>query len=308
MGRSNLYKEDLGIDLPRSFYADDLSTKPEAHRAIVRQNVPAFGALPHDDEVSWRRFRNYYFNCIRDVDQHVETLLWALQISGQLENTIIVYTADHGERAGAHGMRQKGGTIYREETNVPMIIVHPNIPGGRETPRLMSAVDIAPTLIGLAGQAPGWTKEHFPDVVGYDISEILRDTQATTERDEKGHLFNFGVTYSWDRKADRSYDITKRRLHRGVFDGRYKFARYFAPDDHHIPESFEDLVSRNDLELYDTLNDPEELINLAVHPDEVRMELERLNAMTNALIRTEVGRDEGQEYASLKGNYAFTRS
>ena len=302
-----LYKEDLDIDLPHSFYADDLSTKPEAHRAIVRQNVPAFGALPHEDEVSWRRFRNYYFNCIRDVDQHVETLLWALEISGQLENTIIVYTADHGERAGAHGMRQKGGTIYREETNVPMVIVHPNIPGGQETSRLMSAVDIAPTLIGLAGQAPGWTQEHYPDVVGFDVSEILRDTQAKTQRDEKGHFFNFGVTYSWDRKPDRTYDISKRRLHRGVFDGRYKFARYFAPDDHHIPETFEVLVSRNDLELYDTLNDPEELSNLAVNPDEVRTELERLNAMTNALIRTEVGRDEGQEYGSLRGTYVFTR-
>ncbi len=45
------------------------------------------------------------------------------------KNTVIVYTADHGERAGAHGMRQKGGTIYREETNVPMIIVHPDVRG-----------------------------------------------------------------------------------------------------------------------------------------------------------------------------------
>ena len=302
-----LYGEDLGLDLPRSFWLDDLSTKPEAHRAIKRLNVPTYGEMPLEDEASWRRFRNYYFNCIRDVDQHVETLLWALKVSGQLDDTIILYTSDHGERAGAHGMRQKGGTIYREETNVPMIVVHPDAPGGRTTKALMGAIDIAPTLIGLAGKDAGWAAERFPDLVGVDVSPAIADPSARTARDDRGHLFNLGVIYTWARQPDGAYDLTKRRLHRGVFDGRYKFARYFAPGDHHLPETFADLVARNDLELYDLERDPDEIVNLAADPNAARAQIERLNALTNALIRSEVGRDEGQEYAALDGGYVFTR-
>src|SRR3546814_10070912 len=100
-----------------SFYKDDLSTKPEAHRAIVRLNDLFYGVTRHDDEESWHRFINYYYNCLRDVDRRLGQLLWALKESGQIDNTIIIYTSDHGERAGAHGMRQKGAPMYREEVN-----------------------------------------------------------------------------------------------------------------------------------------------------------------------------------------------
>ena len=129
-----------------------------------------------------------------------------------------------------------------------------------------------------------------------------------TARDKRGHLFNLGVIYTWARSEDGEYDLSKRRLHRGVFDGRFKFARYFAPNDHHLPRSFADLRARNDLELYDLETDPNEIVNLAAQPDKVQTQLERLNSMTNALIECEVGRDEGQEYAQLTGDYRFTGS
>src|SRR3546814_17146772 len=90
--------------------------------------------MRHDDEESWHRFINYYYNCLRDVDRRLGQLLWALKESGQIDNTIIIYTSDHGERAGAHGMRQKGATMYREEANIPMIVAPPAFPGGR-TPK-----------------------------------------------------------------------------------------------------------------------------------------------------------------------------
>src|SRR3546814_5154841 len=110
-----IYEVDNKFDLPESFYKDDLSTKPEAHRAIVRLNDLFYGPMPHEDLESWHRFNNYYYNCLRDVDRRLGQLLWALKESGQIDNTIIMYTSDHGERAGAHGMRQKAGTMYREE-------------------------------------------------------------------------------------------------------------------------------------------------------------------------------------------------
>ncbi|MEI4506837.1 sulfatase-like hydrolase/transferase [Sphingopyxis sp. CCNWLW253] len=298
-----LYAEDNGFDLPESFHSDDLSGKPEAHRGIVASSTRTYGALDHADEASWRRFRNYYYNCIRDMDRRIGQLLWALEASGQMENTIILFTSDHGERAGAHGMRQKGGTIYREETNVPMMIVHPDAPGGRRSRGLMSAVDIAPTLLALAGKDTGWRKEHYPDLPGVDMTPLLADPDARTERDIRGHLFNYAVGYGWAPKAGQPaaapftdrFDLTRRRLHRGVHDGRWKFARYFAPAHHRQPRNWAELSANNDLELYDTHADPNEIVNLASHPDQ-RRNLLRLNAMANALIAREVGRDDGSEY------------
>src|SRR3546814_7538624 len=102
-----IYEVDNKFDLPESFYKDDLSTKPEAHRAIVRLNDLFYGPMPHEDLESWHRFNNYYYNCLRDVDRRLGQLLWALKESGQIDNTIIMYTSDHGERAGAHGIDRK---------------------------------------------------------------------------------------------------------------------------------------------------------------------------------------------------------
>lgn len=303
-----LYEVDNGFDLPESFYKDDLSTKPEAHRAIVRLNDQFYGPMPREDETSWRRFNNYYYNCLRDVDRRLEQVLWALKASGQMDNTIIIYTTDHGERAAAHGMRQKAGTMYREETNVPMIVVHPDLPGGRSTRGLMSAIDLAPTLMSLAGVPGPVAAERFPGLPGVDVSALLTDPTKPTARDERGHLFNYAVAYMWEPAGgrrtgttqgpvayDRIYDLSKRRLHRGVHDGRWKFARYFAPAQHHTPKDWKSLSRLNDLELYDTRADPSELVNLANLPQH-RKTVMRLSGMVNALIAREVGVDNGREY------------
>lgn len=303
-----LYAEDLGFDLPESFYKDDLSTKPEAHRAIIKQNEAFYGDLPALDHASWKRFQNYYCNCLRDVDRNVARLWWALEQSGELDNTIIVYTSDHGERSGAHGMRQKGGTIYKEETNIPLIIAHPDGAKGQVADRLMSAVDIAPTLLALAGVDTATWQARYPALKGVDVSAVVADPMARTQRDARGHLFNYAVRHYWAMLPPvpgqpPRFDLTKRRLHRGVHDGRWKFARYFAPAQHHQPRDWQTLLRLNDLELYDTQADPNELVNLAANPAPYRKTIERLNAMTNALIEKEVGRDDGHEFGGPPEQY-----
>ncbi|MNL48980.1 hypothetical protein D3C87_1718810 [compost metagenome] len=88
-----------------------------------------------------------------------------------------------------------------------------------------------------------------------------------------------------------------------MFDGRYKFARYFAPGEHHAPITWEQLTTHNDLELYDTRTDPEEIVNLAAQPERHKDLILRLNAMTNALIAREVGEDRGGEYPGPIAQY-----
>ena len=312
-----LYAKDWGIPLPHSFYNDDLSEKPVAHRAELASAPFFYGQMPHANVAAWERFQNYYFNCVIDVDRQLAMLLNGLEAAGEADNTIIIYTSDHGERAGAHGMRQKGSTVYDEDLRVPFYVVHPDVQGGHHTKKLASAVDIAPMLLTAAGLTPAQQAERWPDLKGVDITPALGRNGAATARDERGVLFSYAVGYGWTggdvapgvemARPLPAPDKSLRRLHRGVFDGRYKFARYFAPNDHHTPTDWATLSAKNDLEMYDMEADPHELRNLAIPGRASQEQLLRLNAMTNALVAAEVGADDGSEYTgpyAVKGDAA----
>ena len=62
-------------------------------------------------ETGWKTFRDYYYNTIQDCDNHMLQLLNYLDEAGLLKNTIIIYTSDHGEMQGEHGLKGKGGYI-----------------------------------------------------------------------------------------------------------------------------------------------------------------------------------------------------
>jgi arylsulfatase A-like enzyme len=76
------------------------------------------------------RLVNFYLNCLRDVDPSIEVVLDTLEASGQSNNTIVLFTADHHEMVGSHGLRQKGSLVYDENFHVPFIIRHPDMAGG----------------------------------------------------------------------------------------------------------------------------------------------------------------------------------
>ena len=117
------------------------------------------------------------------------------------ENTIVVMTSDHGELGGAHGMVDKGPTVYKEQNHVPLIISHPAHPAthGKTCGALTSHLDLAPTLVK-------WAKAHTHDenslaarvkLPGRDIGELLRagggiDTLPVNQLRD-ACLFNFNM-------------------------------------------------------------------------------------------------------------------
>ena len=294
----------------------DAPGRPAAQKIYQSIQDVLVGQWPDEDR-RWRVLRNYYFNCIRDCDRQVVAVLDALRASGQADRTIVVFTADHGELGGAHQMRGKGNSTYREQNHLPLMIVHPAYPGGVSCEAVTSQIDLAPTLLALTGAAPATRDAVAAGLPGRDLSPLLRaPTGAAFDALRPAALFNYNMLLFQDAKwipraeqviHDKSIppaqkaawmaryepDFHERCAIRSVFDGRYRFSRYFSPLEFNTPTSFEDLVGRNDLELYDLHADPFETRNLAHGGAPPRDLIMAMNATMNARIAEEVGDDDG---------------
>ena len=284
--------------------------RPAAHEdfAVARSGI--VGRVPNEDE-RWRRLNNYYLNCISAADRHVLDILTELDDVGMSDDTIVILTSDHGEHAGAHGLSGKGATGYRENLNVPFIMSHPHLPGGKRCKAVTSHLDIAPTLVGLAGGSSAG-RDALP---GRDIAPVLRDPEsAPVDAIRPAALFNYNMFAYVDgdflttvsrfiREGGKPADLpsqgwrpnlAKRGAIRTIFDGRYKLNRYFSPLEHHMPRSIEELFASNDVELFDLEADPEEVRNLAMDRQKNADLLVAMNETLNQTIESEVGEDRGQ--------------
>jgi len=107
------------------------------------------------DEQLWRNHIGAYYALVTEVDHCVGEILNALDEAGISEETIVIYTSDHGDFAGNHGMVEKsaaGQNVYEDILNIPLIIHYPgNKQNGKRTAELVSLVDIYPTLADLLG-------------------------------------------------------------------------------------------------------------------------------------------------------------
>jgi arylsulfatase len=87
--------------------------------------------------------------------------------------------------------------------------------------------------------------------------------------------------------------LDKRGFLSFVFEGRYKFARYYAPSAFNTPQTLEEILRNNDVQLFDLESDPEEMHNLALQPEKNRATILRMNQLLNDLMAKEVGVNDG---------------
>jgi arylsulfatase A-like enzyme len=105
-----------------------------------------------DDD--WRRIKAYYYGMVTQIDRNFGRLVEMLARRGALDDTIVVFTSDHGENLGDHHLLFKG-TTYDCVTNVPFLAAGPGIPDRGEARELLaSSIDIMPTLLEMAGVPP----------------------------------------------------------------------------------------------------------------------------------------------------------
>lgn len=109
-------------------------------------------------DAEWQQVKAYYYAMITQVDEEVGRIIKALEETGQLENTVVIFTADHGEHLGDHGLIQKGPPGYDSCSHVPLIFSAPGqIESGIQAEQLVEAVDIAPTVLDFCSvQTPPW--------------------------------------------------------------------------------------------------------------------------------------------------------
>ena len=126
------------LPLPENIF-DDMSDRPN-----IYQREQHIGR--HISEEHWRSARACYFSRITEIDQLVGQLTNRLEAAGQLEDTVIVFLADHGRYVGAHGFDAHNFGPFEEIYRVPLIVAGPKINAGSECRAQVSIADVGTTI------------------------------------------------------------------------------------------------------------------------------------------------------------------
>jgi len=186
-----------------------------------------------------KRLKNWmriYYAMTSNIDWNMGRLLKALDEKGMADNTIVVFSSDHGEMFGAHG-RMKKNIFYEESVRVPFLIRWPGkIQKGMVSDVCFNTVDIMPTLLSLAGVPVP------EEVEGMDLSHILLGKDGPEP--EFAFLMNTGACATWSNGHEW----------RALRDKRYTYAVFRGCKEKSLP--------RKEL-LFDNINDPLQINNLS---------------------------------------------
>lgn len=318
-----MYRKRWNAKLPASL-SQSLNEpgRPKAHFEFDRSWGYSLGSIPLEAE-RWQRFSDFYLNSLRCIDQQLVRLLDELDALGLADDTVVVFTSDHGEMGGAHGLRGKGPMAYQEVMHLPLYIVHPDVKGGQDCYALTGHIDLLPTLMSIAGVDSKRTEELAGrKLPGKDASVLLNDPgKADVNAIRESVLYTYSglatndselIRHISEARADGKNpkeavklagyrpNLKKRGSLRTAFDGRYKFTRYFSPLERHSPKSIDELYRWNDVELFDLKSDPREMVNLGA--DRVRNEalILAMNAKLERVIASEIGVDDGREMPNME--------
>lgn len=238
-----------------------LDKLPTNYRTLRR----AFGVVAPDPETV-KRGRELYWALVDWMDKEIGKLLSALAESTAADNTVIIYTSDHGENKGDHGMWWKNN-MFEHSAGIPLIVSFPSrFEGGQRRTGACSLVDLVKTIaeIGDAEIPDDWDGDSLLDWIK-NPGTAWKD-MAVSEY----YAHNISSGFSMLRQGD------------------FKYVYHTRIDNRHGSE----------VELYDLKNDPREFENLARNP----RYRERIGKMHAALV-AEVGRDPEDVEAQCRHDY-----
>ncbi|MCY9659657.1 sulfatase-like hydrolase/transferase [Paenibacillus chondroitinus] len=144
-----------------------------------------------------------YYGMISLMDKYIGNILDKLDELGLAENTIVVFTTDHGHFYGQHGLQAKGGFHYEDLIKIPFIVRYPGqVPAGVTSPAIQSLVDLAPTFLSLCGI----TIPHH--MTGVDQSRVWRGQQSQARDHAICEFRHTPTTIHQKTYVDERYKIT----------------------------------------------------------------------------------------------------
>ncbi|HEX3047963.1 MAG TPA: sulfatase-like hydrolase/transferase, partial [Bacillota bacterium] len=267
-----MLKGDIG--LPKTINEDLLENRKPLAQPELKQVQDNFVG-PLDTPEKQLEYVNFYGNLLKLVDGQIGAVLDALDGSIFNDSTLIVRTADHGEMGLAHGgLRQKMFNVYEETIHIPLVVSSPSLPNpGRTDDHLVSTIDLMPTIAGLLQVDPP------KGLQGKDFSALVFDQPLAPENERTEVLFTFD---DFRVEANRPSAVAAADRIRCVRTNGWKYARYFQADSSY----------KEEYEMYDLDNDPDELDNLIYTNNEqiVVQKRAELAALLERLEQTELPR------------------
>ena len=317
--RRGEFNEDGGVDfLDDGPYppSGEVSPAPEVNRVLY-----AMLGMNDDSEEDIRNLVSVHHAMTRMVDDGIGRILDKLEELDMLEDTIIVFTADHGDFMAEHNMSVKGGVFYDCLTRVPLIVSFPTggVPSGAIDESMANTVDILPTLLELQGLATfegihdGWVGASSDEgsrdkstTLGGDgtvRNELLRRIQGKSLPTATGAVpriaafseYGSGgpaVTMSHLDECEKpwGYRTLIATLWGREAQGRRKMVRTvewkYVTDPMAQGAGSGDVADPED-ELYDLVNDPWELYNVAHDPQHMGVVSEMRRLLADWMISTE---------------------
>ncbi len=219
---------------------------------------------------SYQRYLKKFLRCVRGVDENVGRLFAYLEETGQMDNTIIIYTADQGFMLGEHDYIDKRW-MYEESLRMPFLVRYPDwIEAGTRVDDIVNNVDFAPTLLEMAGVSPSDMPSDFQ---GRSFLSNLRGETPDDWREASYYRYWMHMTHH-DNPA-----------HFGIRTEDFKLIFFYGlPLD---AAGAEQEPTPIHWELYDLRTDPHEMHNVVRHTDYAET-FEQLKSRLIAL-REEVG-------------------
>ncbi len=176
------------------------------------ENYSVYPTMRYEAD-DWRRYRYTYYRLVEKVDAEIGKIIDAIDANNLWENTVVIFSSDHGDGVGAHQWNQKSA-LYEESANVPFIVTLPKKKNaGKEMPQLInSGIDLFASICDWAGATPpeGTTGVSFKKLVEKGDNAAAHQEYVITETQ-----FDGSVVRGWMvRSANFKYILYDRGLNR----------------------------------------------------------------------------------------------
>ena len=258
----------IGARNPRRSYLGDL---PKLYpNEFPKDYDPANFSGEENKRLAYNAYLKKFLRCVKGIDDNLGRLFRHLEVTGQLDNTIIIYTGDQGFMLGEHDYQDKRW-MYEESQRMPFLVRYPkSVPAGQKIDSIIENVDYGPTMLEFAGA------EIPTSVQGRSFKSILESGKEPEDWKQEAYYRYWMHMAHHDNPG-----------HMGIRTKTHKLIYYYGCNydgGYQTPPGWE---------LYDLANDPHEMTNIVDDPGSAELVKDLKDRL--AKLRTKVG-DDGSHY------------